>query len=92
MQINNRLVKINNLFIINELITANADTKTVNFQNNSCSHLVFLNNDCSIEDKLKILKMLSVSLYQLTEVKNIYGKNAFDCWESIIKFNNPQVY
>jgi len=93
IQINNRLVKINNLVIINDLIAANADTKTLNFQNNSCSHLLGLNIDCSIDDKLKILKRLNVTLYQLTEIRNIYGKNVYpDSWESILKFNNAQVF
>lgn len=92
IKVNNRMIKINNIAIIRELIAANVDTKTLNFENNSCVHLICLNTECSIEDKLRILKLLNVNLNQLNEIRNIYGKNAFpDCWSTMKFFNEPQV-
>ena len=91
INISNRDIKINNLLIIKSLIDANADTKTLNFESYSCVHLL-CENECHIEDRLRILKTLGTNLYQLTEIRNIYGKSAWDCWSGMKLVEEPEVF
>ena len=77
--------------IITELIAAGAELKTKNFENNSCILLLCKNSNCNIEEKLRLIQILRTDIYQLNDIKNIYGKSAWDCWSGIKFYDHPQV-
>ena len=84
-------IRINNIEIIKDLVEANADTKLLNFDHDSCFHLLFQNINCKTEDRLKILKLLNANIHDINVNKNIYGKTAWDCWVGPMIIDSPEV-